>query len=299
LTILDNYLEHSLETCELYNMAPDCDHTTHTGQPTYVKFIMTGLIDQACTAWRRVPKLERDNMTWNDYCSWILETFGSSLTLTQAVEAMEELHQTKSAIIYLTDFNQLVSAISAAGITYLECHLCIKYLNGLKSRLQTAPELYHITDDIKKLQQEAEWMDNIQFWQSHKNFRNPMTPTLQQQHRLTTANNNNSLGQGFCQTFPNANDGPTPLDLDNTQQYRSNPPFCKLTDDEKQTFRKNGWCTYCQDKHHNTDRCPKLRAKNAAQNSNCPNQINFASQVNKLIDDKPGNYNSTIGDARI
>ncbi|KAJ3378028.1 hypothetical protein HDU84_008019 [Entophlyctis sp. JEL0112] len=31
---LDDYLERSLETCELYNMAPDRDHITHTGQPT-------------------------------------------------------------------------------------------------------------------------------------------------------------------------------------------------------------------------------------------------------------------------
>ncbi|KAJ3200493.1 hypothetical protein HDU82_008869, partial [Entophlyctis luteolus] len=194
---LDDYLERSLETCELYNMAPDCDHTTHTRQPTYVQFVTTGLIDQARTAWRCVPKLERDNMTWNDYRSWILETFGSrSRSRKLSKQWKSSTNQTKSAIIYSTDFNQLVSAISAAGITYPERHLCIKYLNRLKSHLQTAPELYHITNDIKKLQQEAEQMDDIQFRCSRKTFRNPTTPTLQQQRRPATANNNNIPGQG-------------------------------------------------------------------------------------------------------
>ncbi|KAJ3191213.1 hypothetical protein HDU82_003689, partial [Entophlyctis luteolus] len=160
---LDDYLKHSLETCKLYNLAQDINSTTHVGQPTYIQFVSSGLTEHARTSWRHVSEEEHSAMTWNGYCNWILTNFGSTLTLSQAVEGMEDLCQTKSAILYSAQFNKIVTAIKAASITYPDHHLCIKYLNGLKPHLQTVPNLYRITEDLKKLHQEAEKLDDIQF----------------------------------------------------------------------------------------------------------------------------------------
>ncbi|KAJ3198804.1 hypothetical protein HDU82_001008, partial [Entophlyctis luteolus] len=165
---LDDYLERSLETCRLYNFAPDSQSYTHTGQPTYVQFISSGLTSHARTAWRRVPELERLHMNFENFRNWILTNFGSTLTLAQAVEAMEDLRQNKSAVIYSAQFNELIAAIAAAGVVYPEKHLCIKYLNGLKPHLQMVPDIYRIADDLRKLQQETEKLDDIQFRRARK-----------------------------------------------------------------------------------------------------------------------------------
>ncbi|KAJ3011107.1 UNVERIFIED_CONTAM: hypothetical protein HDU68_001815, partial [Siphonaria sp. JEL0065] len=94
---LDDYLDRSLEVCQLYGFAPCLFTRTHRGQPTYVQFTASGLTEHARILWRRIPESERISMTWDHYKEWIQTTFGSLLTLTQAIEAMEKLHQSKSA----------------------------------------------------------------------------------------------------------------------------------------------------------------------------------------------------------
>ena len=116
--ILDDYLERSLEICQLYGLAPDITRITKNGQPTYVQFVSMGLADNARILWRQIPAENRLNMTWNDYVKWINLRFGSQLTLSQAIEAMDSLRQTRSAVIYSCAFNELVAAISASGVTY-------------------------------------------------------------------------------------------------------------------------------------------------------------------------------------
>ncbi|KAI8619636.1 hypothetical protein BC830DRAFT_1103421 [Chytriomyces sp. MP71] len=108
-----------------------------------------GLTNNACILWHQLPSDSRKNMTWEEYVSWINLRFGSQLTLSQAIEAMDSL------------------SITASGVTYPDAHLCIKYLNGLKSHLQVVPDLYKITSDLKTLQQEAECMDNLHFHCNH------------------------------------------------------------------------------------------------------------------------------------
>ncbi|KAJ3091533.1 hypothetical protein HK100_007152 [Physocladia obscura] len=49
---LDDYLDHSLEICQLYNFARAIDTTTHARQPTYVQFVSSGLTGRARIAWR-------------------------------------------------------------------------------------------------------------------------------------------------------------------------------------------------------------------------------------------------------
>ncbi|KAJ3205097.1 hypothetical protein HDU82_005406, partial [Entophlyctis luteolus] len=127
--VLDDYLDRTLEMCRIYNFAPDMQSKTHNGQPTYVQFAAMGLSDQARIAWRRIPEQKRALMNWDEYKAWIYNTFGSTLTLSQAVDAMDCLRQTGSALVYSAAFNEITSAIEAAGIKYPVQHLCIKYLN--------------------------------------------------------------------------------------------------------------------------------------------------------------------------
>ncbi|KAJ3125611.1 hypothetical protein HK100_010709, partial [Physocladia obscura] len=128
---LDDYLDHSLELCQLYNFARTIGTATHAGQPTYVQFVSPGLTGHAHIAWRQLTEQQCTEATWNFYKQWTQRTFGSTLTLSQAVEAMKDLHQTGAATQYSAAFNELLSAISAVGVTYPEEHLCVKYLNGL------------------------------------------------------------------------------------------------------------------------------------------------------------------------
>ncbi|KAJ3339925.1 hypothetical protein HDU83_007423 [Entophlyctis luteolus] len=296
---LDDYLERSLETCKLYNFASEPADVSYIGQPTYVQFVSSGLADQARTAWRCLSPRRRELMTWEDYSKWILDTFGSSLTLAQAVEAMEELRQTRSALIYLSEFNQLVSAIKAASVEYPDEHLCIKYLNGLKPNLQTIPDLYPIVDDLEKLQHKAEKLDDIQFRRTRKSY-HPVNNTFPQQQsprRSTHQESCQNTSPGLANTFPHANDSPTPMDLNNVQSFRSQQQpfrgqqkFRTLTPEEKQTYREKGWCFYCKGKDHVIANCPVLKAcrgnANTVTTGGSSQRLNAAVQADDDDDEK-------------
>ncbi|KAJ3249866.1 hypothetical protein HDU77_007377 [Chytriomyces hyalinus] len=125
--LLDDYLERSHEICILYGFAPSINQMTQLNQPTFVQFASSGLSENARIAWRQIPKDDRTLMTWDAYSAWIQNTFGSTLTLDQALDAMDDLRQTTSAVIYSAKFNELVSAISAADVDYSQKHLCSRY----------------------------------------------------------------------------------------------------------------------------------------------------------------------------
>ncbi|KAJ3219726.1 hypothetical protein HDU81_000265 [Chytriomyces hyalinus] len=161
--LLDDYLERSHEICILYGFAPSTNQTTQLNQPTFVQFTSSGLSKNACIAWRQISKDNRIFMTWGACATWIQDTFGSTLTLDQALNTMDNLRQTTSAVIYSAKFNELVSAISAANIDYSQKHLCSCYRKGLKPHLRATPDLICIKDNLKTLQQETEQLDNITF----------------------------------------------------------------------------------------------------------------------------------------
>ncbi|KAJ3222899.1 hypothetical protein HDU78_011553, partial [Chytriomyces hyalinus] len=139
--LLDDYLERSHEICILYGFAPSINQMTQLNQPTFVQFASSGLSENARIAWRQIPKDDRTLMTWDAYSAWIQNTFGSTLTLDQALDAMDDLRQTTSAVIYSAKFNELVSAISAADVDYSQKHLCSRYRRGLKPHLRATPDL--------------------------------------------------------------------------------------------------------------------------------------------------------------
>ncbi|KAJ3063337.1 hypothetical protein HDU98_000839 [Podochytrium sp. JEL0797] len=79
--ILDNYLNHSLEHCILYNFATGPESVVMIGQPTYAQFTSSGLTNNTRVKWRHTPESQRVAMTWNDYHKWIQDNFGSSASL--------------------------------------------------------------------------------------------------------------------------------------------------------------------------------------------------------------------------
>ncbi|KAJ3234960.1 hypothetical protein HDU81_000978 [Chytriomyces hyalinus] len=246
--ILDDYLERNLENCRLYNLAPDVNSITHNGQPTYVQFVSSGLTDTARQRWRQLPEPTRNQMTWPEYVQWINKRFGSQLALPQAIDALDTIQQTGSAVTYSSSFNELVSATSSANVDLPEAFLCVKYLNGLKPHLQVIPELGNIRDDLSKLQAEAERLDDV-YYRRNMRSKTPVSP----RNRFKLQ----------AQQVPPASYPPGPfqndsMDLDALQQGR---PSRLLTPAQKAEYRSKGWCVYCQSKDHSIDKCIKLKNK--------------------------------------
>jgi hypothetical protein len=262
-TFLNGYLTRSKDLCILHGFAPDRQSVELINQPTYVQFTSTGLEGTARILWEQVPEIERHNMTWPEYCTWINAKCGSQLSLPQAVATMDTLKQTRSATEYSSAFNELVSTLVSSEIDLPAKYLCIKYLNGLKLHLQTIPELFRINNNLSQLQGEAERLDDIIF--RKRRWNEPARPTQFD----TNARNQPRLSQVV----------PEPMELDNLQ-----PSFKLLTPQEKEFFRSQGWCTYCQEKSHPTNKCPKLKNRKGppAKSFNFKPRkegIHFAAQV--------------------
>ncbi|KAJ3217381.1 hypothetical protein HDU81_000853, partial [Chytriomyces hyalinus] len=233
-------------------------------------FASSGLSENARIAWHQIPKDNRTIMTWGAYSAWIQDTFGSTLTLDQALDAMDDLRQTTSAVIYSAKFNELVSAISAADVDYSQKHLCSRYRRGLKPHLRATPDLIRIKDNLKTLQQETEQLDDITF-RAHKTDRksssNPSTPRVSNHQSFRS-----TQGHSLKNSIPDISD---PMDLGNTQQQTS--PYPRLTQEQKAHYRSRGWCVYCQAKDHDTDHCPKLKARQAQLSAKPTSRINNAA----------------------
>ncbi|KAJ3082096.1 hypothetical protein HK100_009757, partial [Physocladia obscura] len=60
---LDDYLDRSLEICQLYNFARTIDTTTHAGQLIYFQFVSSGLTGRALIAWRQLTEQQRTQAT--------------------------------------------------------------------------------------------------------------------------------------------------------------------------------------------------------------------------------------------
>ncbi|KAJ3214737.1 hypothetical protein HDU81_001629 [Chytriomyces hyalinus] len=239
---------------------------TQLNQPTFVQFVSSGLSKNACIAWRQISKDDRTLMTWDIYSAWIQNTFGSTLTLDQALDTMDDLRQTTSAVIYSAKFNELVSAISAADVDYSQKHLCSHYRRGLKPHLRATPDLIHIKDNLKALQQETKQLDDITFRAHKTNCKTSSTPRISNSQSFRS-----TQGHSLKNSFPETSD---PMDLGNTQQTS---PYPRLTQDQKAHFHSKGWCVYCQAKDHNTDHCPKLRACQAQLAAKSTSRINNAA----------------------
>ncbi|TPX51937.1 hypothetical protein CcCBS67573_g09985 [Chytriomyces confervae] len=153
-------------------------------------FTAAGLTDHARISWRRIPESERASMTWDQYKEWIQKSFGSLLTLPQAIEAMEKLNQSKSATLYTAQFNA--------------CTL-------LNSTNLTMPELFRITDNLDKLQQEAEKLDDLMF----RHARRTQNNSSQSFRANQTSFKKPPSTPSFRNAFPSLDD---PMDLSNTEQ---------------------------------------------------------------------------------
>jgi hypothetical protein len=264
--LLDNYLDRSKELCRRYGFAPDVASIQYVNQLTYVQFTSMGLKDTARIAWRRLPEQQRESMTWDEYAEWIKDKFGSKLNKSQAISALDSIRQTKSAVQYTSEFNQLVNAISIPQDEELLCH---KYINGLQPHLFSNPTINNITHNLDNLQREAEKLDDLYYRRRVKDTRDPKP-----YHKK------DSPSKPFHGT--RLSQSSDLMELDNLESSKKKP-FRRLTAEQKALFRSKGWCVYCQDKRHDTDNCDKLKARRQELNGNgSRSQIHVAAQADDV-----------------
>jgi hypothetical protein len=287
-SIINDYLYTSEEVCRLHRFLGDNETPTHVGQPSYTDFIATGLTGQALKAWQHVETNTRRAMTWSNYQTWIRNNFSSPLTFTEANESLRTLKQKGSAQAYTQVFNDLVYSIEAStpsipGSTSPVASafnvqvLCSLYRGGLKPILQADADLHKLNTNLTDLQRETERLDDFYWRQGKKSNNNNYSSSRNHQgsnqHHSTYANKSGS------------GSGPAPMDLSNLQQRR------RLTDDEKQLYRRNQWCTYCRSHEHTYEKCDSPGKRKFS-----PKLNNAESQTkNRATED---NENPSIGSKR-
>jgi len=245
--LIDDYIHRAETMAALHKFRGDNEPETYRGQPTYVQWVSISLTGLASSYWRRVPLAQRQQMTWAEYRQWIQTNFTSQLTLQEAIDAMDAIKQKGPATQYTEMFNELVEAIRSANVEYQQEHLCVKYRKGLKDHLRSKASLFRISDNLDALQREAERLDDF-YWRIMKN-----------------SNKSNNNKTGFRQPFRGPQQPPKddPMDLDNAQ-FR----LKRLTDQEKVTYRANGWCTFCRSHDHTWAQCTAPGKQARPSNSN-------------------------------
>ena len=299
---IDEYLHNSESQAKLYGFKSDDDTSSiYFNHVNYTAWITTGLTGIALSAWRKLDSDYRDNMSWNDYKRWIQKTFGSQLTLEDATLYLKNLTQKHSCRQYTEEFNDLTTSLLAYGIDHSEKYLCIIYRQGLKPHLSSNIDLFKIDDDIKALQQQAERLDEF-YWarRSQKPYGNS--------EKAASKFSSKNFGNNFQDHNKTFSGGPTrsfndPMDLSNLQDEKQ---FQRLTIQEKELYRKNGWCTFCRDHDHLIETCPRRPKRNGrpTQNSNGNNGSNrsngnFSQQQHGINNRSNGNNNGSRGHNRL
>lgn len=254
---IDTYLHLAESQAALYGLLADDTAPKFLEHTTYTTWVSTGLQGHAFDLWRDMDGATRNSFTWAKYKEWVQESFGSKLTLMQALASLRDLRQTRSATEYTTEFNSLVAACASAGSVYSQDHLCHTYRAGLKTHLKSDTQLFKI-NKLKELQTETQRLDEF-VWKER--------PSIQQRLGLRNhpngfqpygRNNANApLGgrAGHQYSYqPQQNQGATPMELDNIQAHPERPP--PLTPAERQEFFNKGWCSFCRLKTHNIRSCP-------------------------------------------
>jgi hypothetical protein len=280
---IENYLFEVESRAHLLRLRPSIvTETDYRDHPTYVQWASTGLKGTALTKWRKLDVTMRNNLSWNAYQEWIVKNFSSPLVISQAIKAMDTITQKGSAVTYSALFNNIVNALSSAGVIYPAKHLCTKYLQGLKPHLQSDKDLFAI-EDLDDLQAEAERLDDF-YWrmnQGNKGKNNAHQQGNQQHHRSNNQRQSSNLKEPFRpfrgQSSTSDNGRPhynlavdDPMEVDNITATtgRDRRKFIPLSDSEKQAYRNNGWCVYCRSHEHSIDHCQKLKKKRQNSDSN-------------------------------
>jgi hypothetical protein len=259
---IDEYLHKAFKVAKIHGFRADNASAQYSNHPTYVQWVSTGLTGMALTYWRQLSETVQDTMTWQQYKEWIQRHFTSALTLQDATHTLKSLKQKKSASQYSQQFNELVEAIRSKNVSLDDKYLCIIYRDGLKDFLIKENKLYDIEDDLAKLQQEAERLDD-HHWRTHSNSRR-------------TGN----FSQPPFRNHGNANHRDDPMELDNMQTDQTNGNFRRLSEKEKEFYRSKGWCTFCRSKNHDYNSCDHPNKKNRSGSDNGNRNFNSNKRAN-------------------
>jgi hypothetical protein len=258
---ISEYLDNCEMQGRMYKFLFDNEPSIYSNQTHVREWISTGLTGIASSAWRQLSTIERQTKTWADFKKWIQDSFSSKLTLEQAAQALVELRQKASLKNYAQNFNDLNSALSTGNVILPPTFLCILFRLGMKDNLRTENALFEIKDNLVKLQQDAERLDDF-YWRQGSKQRAKDKGRTQPPNLRNGSQTNNS-------TRTTSTDGPVPMELGNVQRNSNNnenQTKRKLTDEEKAQYRKNGWCVYCRSKEHAYEVCP-VRNKSKSVNT--------------------------------
>ena len=231
--IIDDYLHKSERAAFMNKFRADGQPDLYLNHRTYVDYISMGLKGIALKKWRRMPQGTRDMMTWSAYKHWIRTSFSSPLSFSNAVRTLNNIRQVKSAAAYTERFNELVEAIRANNVILDEKILVTTYLDGLKPHLHRQHDLFAIKN-LEDLQTAAERLDEYYFNKSKED-----------------RNDNHQSFRSNKKPSPIVKDDP--MELDNVEGKKRS--FRRLTEDERRTYDRNGWCKFCRSKEHRTNDC--------------------------------------------
>jgi hypothetical protein len=119
-----------------------------------------------------------------------------------------------------------------------DTYLCHQYRLKLKQNLQDKLELFDI-HNLDNLQKAAERADSILYGSRDK-------------ANGKRSSNHERYKKPYYQERARREHNDDPMDLDNMQARKS---FRRLPEEEREKYRKNGWCTFCRSKEHPTKNC--------------------------------------------
>ncbi|KAJ3196259.1 hypothetical protein HDU67_004108 [Dinochytrium kinnereticum] len=248
---IQDYLRQAKNAAQTNDLRGDGEVPRFRNHKTWVTWLKSGLQGEALRLWDELPDLERNDMTWARYQQWIHDTFSSPLTLEGAWSSLVSLRQTGSCVDYNKKFNVLKHAIEAEGISIPEKIICIEYRRGLKDNLAKEPVIMEY-DQITALQTHAERLDKMQHDRARMSSNSKNDPGKNHSFR--------NSGTSAQQSQKNNSNGAGPMEIGTKQGYPQ-----KLTKEEKDQYRRNGWCTFCRSKEHNYDNCTSPNKKRRAQ----------------------------------
>ncbi|KAJ3201415.1 hypothetical protein HDU67_001358 [Dinochytrium kinnereticum] len=276
--IIDNYLHTSSQEARLHDFLGDNETPRYENHKTYVDWVSTGLEGQAMNQWRRLPEPQRHSMTWEQYSDWIQTRFSSKLTLTQAVDALDDLKQKGSAVSYTQNFNEIIAALRSCEVNLPASYLTCKYRKGLKDHLRQNKDLFSIETDLEHLQEETERFDDF-YWRGRSQEKDKDKDNSQKKK-----GQNQPFRQGGGQN--NTQNGPTPMEID-TVKGNQQTQRTKLTEEEKRQYEKNGWCKYCRAHDHTIDKCSASSFKKKATVNNVEATVDRAKVLEIPRGDDP------------
>ncbi len=192
------------------------------------------LTGPAAKWWQNVQSLHQD-IGFEAFKQLLVKQFSVVDRERDARDQLFKLKQVRSLRAYSNEFRTLIIQVPDMN----EADKVDRYIRGLKDRNVKAQVLLKKPENLESAILVAETLDSVYF----------------------------SVNSGIFFKEASQKVTDTAMDLDNVH-VTDQPPFKRLTPDEKKRIREAGGCVYCRARDHPVDRCPKLVVRNKSQTGN-------------------------------